>query len=62
MKKTYEPQRKRGEKKERRVSWCFTPSQPVRLYQGEKGRTEKEKRYLKSEVIGLHAAEVPFFF
>ena len=25
------------------VTWCFTPSQPVRLYQGERGKKEVEE-------------------
>ena len=35
-----------GEKKvERleRVTWCFTPSQPVRLYQGEWRQTDRKR-------------------
>ena len=36
---------KKKEKKEE-VSWYFTPSQPVRLYQGEKEKQERKKEFL----------------
>ena len=34
----------RGEREREKVSWCFTPSQPVRLYQGK-----RERNYYKTE-------------
>ena len=27
-----------------KVTWCFTPSQPVRLYQGEEEEEEEESK------------------
>ena len=35
--------------KEEVVSWCFTPSQPVRIYQGEEEEEEKEEEEEEKE-------------
>ena len=44
MYQTLEREREReGERERERVSWCFTPSQPVRLYQGEHRDRERHR-------------------
>ena len=36
----------------KQVNWCFTPSQPVRLYQGEQGQKEVlQKERTKTVVL-----------
>ena len=32
------------ERERERVTWCFTPSQPFRLHQGERGRQTETNR------------------
>ena len=39
------------ERENERVSWCFTPSQPVRLYQGEREREKREREREEREKV-----------
>ena len=36
-------------KRRRVVTWCFTPSQPLRLYQGEEEEKEEERKKERKE-------------
>ena len=40
---TIKVQSKKKKKKKKKVTWCFTPSQAVRLYQGEEEDEERKK-------------------
>ena len=39
------------EREREKVNWCFTPSQPVRLYQGDRERDRDRERERESIII-----------
>ena len=44
-------ERKKSKNRRRKqvVTWCFTPSQPVQLYQGKRRKQKKKKREREKE-------------